>query len=92
MTEATWRAMLDVEHIDNLNDPSAFWIRMCHRIKANTERKNKTGEGECIGFDVIHDSKGRYRIVDGTTQVPMTKWHTSYGDALEELESCRISK
>jgi len=90
MTEATWGAMIDNEHIF-LNNAPAFWIRMCHRIKANLE-KNKTGEGECIGFDVIKDSKGRCRIVDSTTQVPMTKWKTSYTEALDQLESCRITK
>ena len=94
MTEAKWRMMLDEEHVEvrDTFNLSAFWIRMCHQIQANTEKKNRTGAGECIGFDVIHDSKGRYRIVDSTTQIPMTMWHTNYYDALTDLESCKVPK
>ncbi len=81
--------MLEQEHIE-ISDPAAFWIRMCHRIQANAEKVSRTGEGECLGFDVITNGKGQTRILDSTTQIPMTGWEPSYTDALEQLDSCRL--
>lgn len=94
MTEAKWRVMLDEEHVETRDtfDLSAFWVRICHRIKTNTDRKNKTGEGECIGFDVITNSKGQCRIVDSTTQIPIVPWHNNYYEALQDLESSKVPK
>jgi len=83
MTEVQWRMMLSREGVQVRGGLCALWKRLCSKIRRSI-RENI----ECLGFDVIRSGKGEYRIVDGTTQVPMTKWHVRYDKALEELKSC----
>jgi len=60
----------------------------CRRIKWQIHQ-NVYGDTETVGFDVKWNDKGWCRLVDSTTQVPCTKWHSTsnYHLALKELYS-----
>lgn len=58
----------------------------CRRVKQAIQRNLEEGT-DTVGFDIIHDSKKGCRIVDRTTQIPCTDWHTGYWEALCELRS-----
>jgi hypothetical protein len=81
MNYETWLKLLKDEDIE-VRRHRQLWNRICFAIKRNA--RNQT---EAIGFDVIH-LLGDYKIVDSSTQVPVTNWHPNYEAVLKELQSC----